>query len=199
MVRVTQMEFRATQEADPKESKSLGTLSGRAITFGKDSKNIGFIERVEERAFTDDVMAGEMFATFNHNKDMILGRTTNGTLRVEKRQDGVYVEIDIPNTSVGRDVAELAQRGDLGGFSFEFVADKSHDIWERRSDGTMHRTVNVIKRLYAFNPVVDPAYDDSSNISFRDTANAEREALEAEAKQANLDMEKAIDLALLGI
>ena len=187
------MEFRATQAEDPK-SKHIGTLSGRAISFNEPSKDIGFIETIEERAFSDDVMKHEVFATFNHNKDLILGRSTNGTLRLEKRMDGVYVEIDIPNTSVGRDVAELAERGDLGGFSFEFIVNKGGDSWERR-DGSLYRTVHSIKRFYAVNPVADPAYTSNDRISLRNMGESKINEIE-EAEKA-IQNQKDLDLLKL--
>jgi uncharacterized protein len=59
----------------------------------------------------------------------VLARTRSGTLRLAEDSKGLAFDLDVPNTSFGRDVLELAERGDIGGASFAFT------VATRASDG----------------------------------------------------------------
>lgn len=62
-------------------------------------------------------------ALFHHDFSAVLGSTGNGTLRLSPDDYGVRAEIDVPDTTLGRDVAELVRRGDVRGMSFAMVDD----------------------------------------------------------------------------
>jgi HK97 family phage prohead protease len=74
-------------------------------------------------------------AYVNHNDEMLLGSTRAKTLRIEDRADGGYVEIDLPDTTAGRDIRTLVARGDIQGMSFRFstVRDKWSDEGTERT------------------------------------------------------------------
>ncbi len=57
---------------------------------------------------------------FNHSPDHLLGRLSAGTMRLSVDHRGLKYEIDLPDTQMGRDVAEMTKRGDLTGSSFSF-------------------------------------------------------------------------------
>jgi HK97 family phage prohead protease len=57
----------------------------------------------------------------HHDWRDVLGCTENGTLRLTPDTFGVRCEIDLPDTSVGRDVAVLIARKDIRGMSFAMV------------------------------------------------------------------------------
>ncbi len=71
--------------------------------------------------------ANPTHALFHHDFRDVLGNTANGTLRLQPDDYGVRAEIDLPPTSVGRDVAELVRRGDIRGMSFAMVDDPVSD------------------------------------------------------------------------
>lgn len=61
-------------------------------------------------------------ALYHHEFHAVLGDTESGTLRVLPPDDyGVPVEIDLPDTSLGRDVAELVRTRRVRGMSFAMV------------------------------------------------------------------------------
>lgn len=61
-------------------------------------------------------------ALFNHDFRNVIGNTANNTLRIVTDDFGAKVEIDLPDTSTGRDVAVLVERGDVTGMSFAMVS-----------------------------------------------------------------------------
>jgi HK97 family phage prohead protease len=62
-------------------------------------------------------------ALYDHDFAQHLASTDNGTLRLFPDDVGVRVEIDLPDTQLGRDVGELVRRRDIKGMSFGMVAD----------------------------------------------------------------------------
>jgi len=99
-------------------SSSPGTVAGFVLRYGQLSGDRGgYRVRLEPgslRMPTDR----DVRALYSHDETHILGRTGNGTLRLEDTADGLAFELDLPATSVGRDVAELLRRGDVSGMSF---------------------------------------------------------------------------------
>lgn len=70
-----------------------------------------------------------MLALRDHDPTRILGRTKSGTLRLGSDSKGLPFEIDLPDTTEGRDTLALAERGDLGGCSFAFDVPTGGDVW----------------------------------------------------------------------
>lgn len=67
------------------------------------------------------VFADPCLALYEHDFRAVLGNTANGTLRVKPDDVGVYVEIDLPDTTSAADVAELVEDGYVGGMSFSMA------------------------------------------------------------------------------
>ena len=182
-------------------------LEGRAIVFDSYSNNLGFYEKINRSAVTQELInKSDIIFTFNHDPNQLLARYRNGggSLDVELREDGVYFSFDIPNTTLGNDIYELIKRGDISNCSFCFtVADeKDSQKWEKR-DGKMYREIMKISGLYDLSAVTYPAYSDTDinarSIEARNIAEeeldkiikeAEEKAAEAEAEEENREEEK---------
>ena len=120
----------------------------------------GFREIIAPGAF-DDVLENDVRALINHDGNLILARTTSGTLALSTDEKGLRYEFEIPESSYGKDLAVSMKRGDITQSSFAFtVAD---DSWETR-DGMDVRTINKVKRLFDVSPVTYPAYPDADNL-----------------------------------
>ncbi len=92
---------------------------------------------------------------FNHDPNMILGRTAAGTMQLSVDETGLRYSIELPDTQVGRDLAAAVARGDVSGSSFSFVPESVD--WTK--DGEIDvRTINAV-RLYDTGPVTFPAYE----------------------------------------
>lgn len=99
------------------------TLTGYAATFGNEARIGGFIERIAPGAFRDSLASGrDVLALLDHRADVLLGRTASGSLKLSEDAKGLRFELTLPDTTAGRDLIALAERGDLGGMSFGFRA-----------------------------------------------------------------------------
>ena len=92
-----------------------------------------------------------------HDPKMILGRVSANTLKVEEREDGLYVEINVPNTSFGNDLLESVNRRDITGFSFGFKPIKSRTF--TRGDEKIVERVDV--ELVEVSPTARPCYENT--------------------------------------
>lgn len=149
---MSSLEFR-TFNAEVTEIRA--TEGGEGMTFGGyawkyDSPSLplghGFTERIAPGAFTRSLKSrAEIRAYVNHDDTLLLGSRRAGTLRIDDRTDGGWVEIDLPDTTWGRDIRTLIERGDIGakgngGMSFGFATVK--DEWSE--DGS-ERTLLAAK------------------------------------------------------
>ena len=143
-------------------SLSERVVSGYAIRFMEDSVDLGgFIERIHPEAISiDQIRNSDIFAFFNHDDEKVLGRTGAGTLKLDLREDGLYYEIDVPDTGAGNERLEQIKRGEMYGTSFAFSLpiDDSGDVWSRDADGNIIRDIMNIEHLYEISPVFSPAY-----------------------------------------
>jgi HK97 family phage prohead protease len=123
----------------------------------------GVQERIAPGAFDRAIKEmDDARALFNHDPNMLLGRVSAKTMRLSVDSVGLRYEIDLPDTQVGRDTANLITRGDLSGSSFSFAVDA--EAWHMEGEGdkrTEIRTINSV-RLYDVGPVTFPAYESTT-------------------------------------
>jgi uncharacterized protein len=119
-------------------------LEGYAATFGTEARLPGFTEVLEPGAFAASLRAkADVLALVDHDPAKVLARTKSGSLRLSEDSRGLQFSLDIPDTSAGRDVLALAERGDLGGMSFGFTVAEGGERW----NGTRRelRSVNLLE------------------------------------------------------
>jgi hypothetical protein len=147
-------------------------ITGYAAVFNMESRNLGgFVETIHPNAF-DDVLAEnpDVIGVFNHDRNLLLGRTGNGTMRLTKDAYGLRYEITPnENTSIGRDVVEWVKDRTVVGSSFAFqIKRDGGDAWSTDSQrGIRKREVRAVGLLEDVGPVVRPAYDSSSVVVSR--------------------------------
>ncbi|MGO1048795.1 HK97 family phage prohead protease [Crossiella sp. CA198] len=130
------------------------TMTGYAWVYGQWSRDLGgFVEQIAPDVRYEP-HHGDVLALANHDRNLVLGRLSSGTLRLVPDARGMRYEVDMPDTTAGRDWAELLRRGDIAGSSFTFFADE--DEWEER-DGLVRRTLTRIT-VVDIGPVTVPAY-----------------------------------------
>lgn len=123
-------------------------IEGMAVPYNQLSLPIhtGHGQRFREKfvpgAFADSIReARDIRGSVGHNAHLPLGRTTKGTLQLQDRQDGLYVSIAIPDTTVGKDAMENVKNGNFDGMSIEFLPVDDGDSMERVG-GEFIRTVH---------------------------------------------------------
>ncbi|MCK9994065.1 MAG: uncharacterized protein Dbin4_02585 [Alphaproteobacteria bacterium] len=129
-------------------------IFGYAAVFNQLSEDLGgFRERIAPGAFTK-ALGDDVRALFNHDPNIVLGRTRAKTLRISEDQKGLAIEIDPPDTPAAASLIESLRRGDISQMSFGFQT--VEDQWDL-IDGAMIRTLLDV-RLFDVSPVTYPAY-----------------------------------------
>jgi HK97 family phage prohead protease len=142
-----------------REENGKNTVVGYGAVFNSESNNLGgFTEFIARDAFNgrenDDVRF-----LLNHDANYIMGRTTSQTLRLSVDDKGLRYEVDIPDTTAGRDLLVSLKRGDITQSSFAFIVEE--DSWDQGEKGAI-RTIKKVSRLYDVSAVTYPAYEEAS-------------------------------------
>lgn len=151
-------------------------FAGYAAVFNAPSEPLPFRETIAPGAFNRSLKSGREIRMFmNHNTDQVLASTKSGTLSLTEDSNGLYVEADLPDTSYGRDLSVLMQRGDVHSMSFGFSLPRNGDVWS--SDGTNRELREII--LHEVSVVSGfPAYPATEGASVRsaDESSSEEQA-----------------------
>jgi len=135
------------------------TIRGYGAVFDKRSEDMGFIEIIAPGAF-DDVLSDDVRGLWNHDSNIVLGRTVADTMRIGVDKRGLWYEIDPPSWADGH--IETVDRGDVSQSSFGFSIAESGDELSKEGDNVV-RTITKIGRLFDVSPVAYPAYPDTES------------------------------------
>jgi len=149
------------------ESRADGRTSivGYAAVYNRLSLDLGgFKEEILPGAF-DKILGRQrgrqdVVALFNHDSNIVLGRTSSGTLELSSDDKGLRYVVTPPVSRA--DVLELIQRRDVRGSSFAFTVDKSGESFRTGEDGKAVRQIREVSGLYDVGPVLVPAYPSTS-------------------------------------
>ena len=190
---------------DAENGEKRPTIVGYGAVFNSESRNLGgFIETVHPKAF-DDVLSTkpDVLGLYNHDKNKLLARSSNGSLKLAVDSYGLRYEMSLPATRDAEDVATMVKERLVTGSSFAFAVRKNGgDVWSTDDKGMKRREIRSIGLLEDVGPVVRPAYDASSVVvsrraleialgeNFRPNqtmANAARRGLRAAEKRDDID------------
>lgn len=147
------------------------TVTGYAAVFGEWAEiSDWFVETIARGAFANSLRTADVRAYFDHDRGRVLGRSSAGTLRLEEDAKGLKVEIDLPDTSDGRDVQTLIERGDIDGMSFGFSVLRQE--WDETVEPAKRTILEV--ELREVSVVSEPAYEGTS-IALRSLEAARKE------------------------
>ena len=128
------------------------TLEGYAAVYNSETDLGHFREVIKPGAF-DDVLDNDVRALINHDPNLILGRTNNGTLELSVDERGLKYKVKLGNQQYAKDFYESVKRGDISQSSFAFTIDKQSWNEERTV-----RSVDKVRQLLDVSPVTYPAY-----------------------------------------
>lgn len=177
-------------EARAKDGKT--TIAGYAAVFDQETDIGGmFREKVARGAFADTLKSADVRAYYDHDMGRVLGRSSSGTLRLHEDDTGLAVEIDLPDTSDGRDVRTLIERGDISGMSFGFIV--TGQEWDEKSEPPLRTISNV--DLIEVSVVSIPAYEGTS-VALRSLHGAQADARAHNFEQARERLARKVSLDL---
>lgn len=158
LVRTARIDQRAVTRG---EDGSIG-FKGEAIVFNSPtwigSKRWGFWEQIAPQAVSKTLSEADVRFVQNHDPNLLLARTSAGTLRLASTSTGLAVDADMAPVSYADDVAILLDRGDLKEMSFAFEP----LAWEyEERDGEDFYTITELT-LYDVSVVTYPAYASTS-------------------------------------
>jgi HK97 family phage prohead protease len=145
------------RRSSPIELRAKGRrLEGYAALYGVRARIADqFDEEIRQGAFTGSLRSGhDILALVDHDPARLLARTRSRSLRLSEDSTGLAFELDLPDTTEGRDVLALAERGDLGGMSFGFTVAPGGETREggvRVLEAVRLHEISVVKAW--------PAYD----------------------------------------
>lgn len=141
------------------------TVEGYAIVFNSESRDLGgFREVILPEAVEGVIENSDILALLNHNLDRgVLARSTNGqgSLRLKVDSKGMLYAFSAPKTTLGDEVVEGIQRGDIRTSSFAFTIAEDGEQWTKRGDEYL-RTITKFEALYDVSAVYKEAYEDTS-------------------------------------
>ncbi len=165
---------------------------GAGAVYNKRSQDLGgFFEIIREGAFKRSLESGRVIKSFvNHDPNQVLGTTeSNPPLTITDDKRNMGYEVEIPDTSYGKDLRENLKRGNIKGSSFQFRT--IEDNWYKDDKGETVREV-ISAELFEVGPVTDPAYLPTiSELRTLKDSKDEFEAREAEIRQKEEEKEKA--------
>ena len=137
------------------------TLHGYAAVFNSEANLGTFSEVIRPGAFAKSLATGSNIrALYQHDGTALLGTTRGGTLQLREDAKGLAFTLALPDTSHGRDLAVLVDRGDVAGCSFGFRVNPGGDRWEERGSTMVRELLDV--DLAEITLTSDPAYQDTS-------------------------------------
>ena len=148
------------------ETRASGqtAIVGYAAVYNRLSLDLGgFREMILPGAF-DKVLARQrgkqdVIAVFNHDPNILLGRTSSGTLELSSDDKGLKYSVTPPAERA--DIISLILRKDLRGSSFAFTVSKDSESFSSDANGAV-RSIREVSGLYDVGPVVNPAYSSST-------------------------------------
>lgn len=136
-------------------------ISGYAIVFNQPSEDLGFIEYITPNAL-DKVDLKQLLLLYGHDFNNILARADSGTLTTKVDEKGLFFNAKIPNTTLGTDVYNNIENGNIKGASFRFDVAEDGDEWITDENGQLIHTVTKISNLPEISLTPYPAYSETS-------------------------------------
>ena len=133
------------------------------IPYNSRSQYMGFYEYIMPTAFNKTLAdQADVRALMNHDTSKLLGRVKNGSLKLESREDGLYIECQLPETSYADDAYNLIRDGLNTGLSFGFnIINEDYGI----EDGVEVHYLREVKLEEVSFCVSFPAYEETNSVA----------------------------------
>lgn len=154
-----------TTEVRATGDESNPVIEGDAAVFNTETQIGGmFRETIRPGAFTRVLSENpDVIAAYNHDWNIVLGRTSAGTLTLTENLRGLHYETKInPKDTEAMNVYQKVKRGDIPQASFAFTV--RSEAWTKpQTKGELAlREVIEVERLFDVGPVAFGAYPQAS-------------------------------------
>ena len=112
----TKFTFTRASESDDAEK----VIEGYFALYEQETELFAGVYEIITKGAFDNSMNNDIRALWNHNTQYVLGRSKNGSLKLQADEKGLFGTIRLPNTQYANDLFELVQRGDIDQASFGF-------------------------------------------------------------------------------
>ena len=171
-------------QLEVRETGNGMSFSGYAAVFNSPSEPLPFTEIIREGAFSKSLRAkNNVMMLFSHDTSQPLASTRSKTMTLMEDSRGLLVDAALPQTSLGRDVAELLRSKVVDSMSFGFSVPARGDIWS--ADGQTRELTEI--RLHEVSVVSFPAYTKTSASVRSIDILADKTGADAETLSAALD------------
>jgi uncharacterized protein len=154
--RYLELELRAVE----REKKPV--IEGTAAVYDTETVIADYFREKILRGAFDRVLSEkpDVIGAPNHDWTVVLGRTSNDTLRLDATQRGLDYVIDVnPDDQEAMNLYQRIKRGDVFQSSFAFTVREEEWIYpEKGSKDLPMRVVKEVEKLFDVSPVTFPAY-----------------------------------------
>lgn len=131
--------FRDNLQLRSEENSDELIIEGYFALFDTPTKlTDGLYEEIKQGAFTNSIKNNDVRCLFNHNSEIVLGRTGNNTLELFEDEKGLYGKVHInKDDKQALDIYARVKREDINACSFGFYPVKEEPI--KYEDGVMYQ------------------------------------------------------------
>ena len=146
--------------------------AGKDTVFGYALKwdtpyDMGWFTETIQRGALDNADLSDVRILFNHDQNLILGRTKAGTAKVGLDDVGMWYMAELPDSPTGQNVKEALKRGDIdqSSWAFSIATDETGRSkgakWSMKN-GKDYREITAVRAVYDASPVTYPANPDTT-------------------------------------
>lgn len=170
--------FKTRAEPDGKKY-----IDGYFVVFNQQTELWdGVYEEVDPGALDNSIINNDIRCLYNHNDDIVLGRTSVKTFSLRKDEHGIYGSAEVnENDSAAMDAYARVQRGDVSGCSYGYYPTREECV--QRDDGSVLWRVleaDVIEMSVCPFPAYPQTEIQARKKDFEGSAAKKREALKIE-------------------
>lgn len=136
-------------------------IEGKAIVFNQQSEYMGFYEIIKPEA-VEGIDWSKTLLLYDHSFSNILARVDAKNLTINVKEDGVYFQATLNDSTLANDVYNDIKSGNVKGCSFGFNIAEGGDDWDFTSDGTPLHIITKIENIPELSLTPIPAYTQTS-------------------------------------
>ena len=143
VTRMSERRLNNTPEIRKIDDEEKMHIQGKAVAFDSPETYWGETEVIDAHAL-DETDMSDVVLRYNHNDTQYtLARTRNKSLRLEKREDGLYFDADLIPTTTNKDAYLMVKEGLLDKCSFCFTIEE-----DKYNEKERKRTITKIGKMY---------------------------------------------------